>query len=346
MMPLINFVMNINYVDIDDASELLTRPKVLLLGQNIGGLQIGFILSFIQYVNQFQQPLAQVAQIANVIQGSIAAAERVFTLLEEPEEAADDHKNALVDTQAEGHVQLREVSFDYDPASPLIRDWSLDALPGQMIAIVGPTGAGKTTIVNLLMRFYDIDGGHILIDDIDTSRMTRAGLRRLFGMVLQDTWLFNGTIGDNIAFGKDDASTEEIVAAAKTALADHFIRTLPEGYNTVLSEDAANISVGQRQLLTIARAILANAPILILDEATSSVDTRTEQLIQTAMTRLMKGRTSFVIAHRLSTIRDADKIVVMNHGRIVETGTHEELLAADGFYAGLYNSQFATDEDA
>jgi len=241
---------------------------------------------------------------------------------------------------------LNKVNFDYLSDEPLIRDWSLEVSPGEMVAIVGPTGAGKTTIVNLLMRFYDIDSGVIKVDGIDTGSMSRSGARSLFGMVLQDTWLFSGTIRDNIAYGREDASEEEIIAAAKTAFADHFIRTLPDGYDTVLQEDAQNLSVGQRQLLTIARAVLRDAPIMILDEATSSVDTRTEKLIQAAMARLMEGRTSFVIAHRLSTIRDANKIVVMQQGRIVEVGTHDELLAKGGFYAELYLSQFAEDEGA
>jgi ATP-binding cassette subfamily B protein len=345
LMPVINAVTNLQYVVIVVIAAILTRPDVTLAGINIGGMTVGAIFAFIQYVSSFQQPMVQMAQIANVIQGSIAAAERVFILLDEAEEAPDPDPAATVDV-AQGSVTIDHIDFDYDPASPLIRDWYLDVKPGQMIAIVGPTGAGKTTIVNLLMRFYDVTQGSIRIDGVDTAAMKRSDVRALFGMVLQDTWLFNGSIADNIAFGRDDATPEQIHAAADTALADHFIRTLPHGYDTVLAEDAGNISVGQRQLLTIARAVLADSPILILDEATSSVDTRTEQLIQTAMARLMQGRTSFVIAHRLSTIRDADLIVAMNHGRIVESGSHDELLAADGFYAELYNSQFAGDEDA
>ncbi|MCL2680024.1 MAG: ABC transporter ATP-binding protein/permease [Coriobacteriia bacterium] len=352
LMPLFTLVTNIQYVLIVACAALLTRPEVLLLGINIGGLQIGLILAFIQYVHQFQQPLITTAQMTNLIQGTIAAAERVFELLEqgeEPQDAPDATKAEEEEPdqhtqQHQGAVSLCDVSFDYEAETPLIREWSLQVNPGQMIAIVGPTGAGKTTIVNLLMRFYEIDGGHIQVDGIDTRDMTRAATRELFGMVLQDTWLFSGTIRDNIAYGREGASEEEIIAAAQTAFADHFIRALPDGYDTILQEDAQNLSVGQRQLLTLARAVLTDAPIMILDEATSSVDTRTEKLIQAAMARLTRGRTSFVIAHRLSTIRDADLIVVMQNGRIAESGTHDELLAANGFYAELYLSQFAEDE--
>ncbi|MCL2526321.1 MAG: ABC transporter ATP-binding protein/permease [Coriobacteriia bacterium] len=346
LMPIFSLVTNIQFVLIVAIAAILTRPEVIFLGQNIGGLQIGLILAFIQYVYLFQQPMITVAQMANLIQGTIAAAERVFELLDEEEEVPDDPDSAAHDERPLGAVDLQQVSFDYVPEKPLIRDWTLQVKPGQMVAIVGPTGAGKTTIVNLLMRFYDADGGKILVDGIDTQALTRAETRDLFGMVLQDTWLFSGTILENVAYGRAGARRDEVVEAAKTAFADHFIRTLPDGYDTVLQEDAQNLSVGQRQLLTIARAVLRDAPIMILDEATSSVDTRTEKLIQAAMARLMEGRTSFVIAHRLSTIRDADQIVVMQAGRIVEVGNHEQLLEAGGFYADLYLSQFAEDDDA
>ena len=345
LMPLFNLVTNIQYVLVVAIAAILTRPEVMFLGINVGGLQIGLILAFIQYVHQFQQPLVTTAQMTNLIQGTIAAAERVFELLEEEEESPDDELTAQHDERPKGAVGLDHVSFDYSPDKPLIRDWTLDVAPGSMIAIVGPTGAGKTTIVNLLMRFYDAQSGTIRVDGIDTQKMTRTETRDLFGMVLQDTWLFSGTIYENIAYGREGATREEVMAAAKTAFADHFIRTLPDGYDTKLQEDAQNLSVGQRQLLTIARAVLRDAPIMILDEATSSVDTRTEKLIQAAMAHLMEGRTSFVIAHRLSTIREADNIVVMQAGHIVEMGSHDELLDRGGFYSDLYLSQFADDED-
>ena len=335
IMPLIHFINNTQYVVIVIYAAVLSAA---------GQLPTGDILAFIQYIQQFGQPIQQVAQIANVIQATIAAAERVFNLLEEEQEAPDTDHPALIENPL-GDVELIDISFKYSAETPLITDLSLKAKPGQTVAIVGPTGAGKTTIVNLLMRFYEIDGGAILVDGVNTRTMTRNNLRALFGMVLQDTWLFNGTIAENIAYGRDGATQDEIERAAKVALADHFIRTLPEGYDTILAEDAGNISVGQRQLLTIARAVLADSPIMILDEATSSVDTRTERLIQAAMNRLTEGRTSFVIAHRLSTIRDADLILVMNHGAVVESGTHEELLEADGFYAELYNSQFSEEAE-
>ncbi|HEY7418027.1 MAG TPA: ATP-binding cassette domain-containing protein, partial [Ktedonobacteraceae bacterium] len=289
---------------------------------------------------QFTMPIAQLANIANVIQSTIASAERIFELLDEEEEVAEA-ETAKVIEHPDGAVKFAQVAFSYSDDTPLIEDMNIDVKPGQTIAIVGPTGAGKTTLVNLLMRFYELKSGAILVDGIDITEIKRGNLRRMFGMVLQDTWLFNGTIRANIAYGREGATEAEIVQAAKAAHADHFIRTLPEGYDTVLNQEATNISQGQKQLLTIARAVLADPEILILDEATSSVDTRTEIAIQKAMGELMNGRTNFVIAHRLSTIRDADLILVMDHGAIVEKGTHQELLAANGFYADLYNSQFA-----
>lgn len=333
MMPLVNFVGNLGYVIVVGSAALLSIA---------GRVLIGDILAFIQYQQQFNQPLMQTAQIANIIQATIAAAERVYSLLDEKEMEAEDLAECaeMERKDTRGHVVGKNIAFSYKQDEPLITDLSFEAKPGQTIAIVGPTGAGKTTIVNLLMRFYEIQGGQIIIDGLNTSEVSRDCLRNNFGMVLQDTWLFNGTIRENIAFGRDDAIEDEIIEAATIALADHFIRTLPEGYDTVLAEDAENISVGQRQLLTIARAVLADAPILILDEATSSVDTRTERLIQKAMMRLMEGRTSFVIAHRLSTIKDADLILVMDKGAVVESGTHEELLKKEGFYAKLYDAQF------
>jgi ATP-binding cassette subfamily B multidrug efflux pump len=302
-------------------------------------LNLGDITAFIQYSRQFTQPIIQTANIANIIQSTIACAERVFEVLDEEEELADAPQ-ARMPEAARGEVSISNMAFSYKPEEPLIKDLSLDVKKGHTIAIVGPTGAGKTTLVNLLMRFYEIQGGSIKVDGRDIREMPRAGLRSLFGMVLQDTWLFNGTIRDNIAYGKEGASEEDVIRAAKAAHADHFIRTLPEGYGTVLNEEATNISQGQKQLLTIARAVLADPAILILDEATSSVDTRTEVLIQKAMADLMEDRTSFVIAHRLSTIRDAELILVMDHGSIIEQGTHKGLLAKGGFYADLYNAQF------
>lgn len=345
MMPAVNLISNVGYIGIVAIAAFQAAS---------GRIGVGDILAFIQYLQQFHQPLMMVAQISSIIQGTIAAAERVFALLDEAEEPAVNEAGlgeacspteVIVSpndqaTGTHGHVSMRCVNFAYDPAIPMIRDLSLDAKPGQTIAIVGPTGAGKTTVVNLLMRFYDIDSGTITVDGQNISSLPRTQVRDDFGMVLQDTWLFSGTIRDNIAYGREGASNEEVIDAAKVALADHFIRTLPHGYDTILNEDASNISVGQRQLLTIARAVLANKPILILDEATSSVDTRTERLIQSAMQRLMDGRTSFVIAHRLSTIRDADLILVMDRGAVVEAGTHDQLIAACGFYADLYNAQF------
>jgi ATP-binding cassette subfamily B protein len=305
-----------------------------------GSLGVGDVVAFIQYARQFSQPITQLASIANAIQLTIASAERIFELLDEPEEAPDPADAPLI-AQPQGAVAFAHVDFGYTDGAPLIADMNIAVQPGQTVAIVGPTGAGKTTLVNLLMRFYNLKGGAILVDGVVIAEMRRGDLRRMFGMVLQDTWLFNGTIRDNIAYGRERATEAEIVAAARAAQADHFIRTLPDGYDTMLNQDATNLSQGQKQLLTIARAFLADPAILILDEATSSVDTRTEILIQQAMSELRKGRTAFVIAHRLSTVRDADLILVMDHGRIIEQGTHEQLLARGGFYANLYNSQFA-----
>jgi len=330
IMPAMQFINNIGYVIVCVVGGIMVTKRTI---------SIGDVQAFIQYSRQFGQPIAQTANIANVIQSTIAAAERVFELLDEAEEVADPVPSRELKEPA-GHVRLENVSFRYKEDVPLIEAMNIEAKPGQVVAIVGPTGAGKTTLVNLLMRFYELNGGAITVDGVDVKAMRRADLRGLFGMVLQDTWLFTGTIRDNIAYGRPGASEAEIVRAAKAAHADHFIRTLPEGYNTVLNEEASNISQGQKQLLTIARAILADPAILILDEATSSVDTRTEVHIQHAMQELMKGRTSFVIAHRLSTIRDADLILVMNNGSVIEQGTHVALLAQGGFYADLYNSQF------
>jgi ATP-binding cassette subfamily B multidrug efflux pump len=330
IFPLMRSVGNLGYALVAVIGGILVTRRAIAIGD---------VQAFIQYSQQFSQPITQLTSIINSIQLTVASAERVFELLDEPEEIPEA-PDAAVLTAPRGMVQFDHVRFGYRPDEPLIEDMNVDVQPGQMIAIVGPTGAGKTTLVNLLMRFYDVNGGRILVDGMDITRLTRGSLRRAFGMVLQDTWLFSGTIRENIAYGRDDATFDEVVAAAVAAQADHFIRTLPEGYDTVLSEAATTLSQGQKQLLTIARAFLADPPMLILDEATSSVDTRTEIHIQQAMAELMKGRTSFVIAHRLSTIRDADLILVMNHGRIIEQGTHDELLARHGFYADLYNSQF------
>ena len=306
----------------------------------IGALTVGEVQAFTQYMRNFTRPISQLAGIINTFQATIAGAERVFEILDQPE--MSDESALLPDTTPRrGHVQFEHVRFGYDPEKPVIHDLSIDVQPGQMVAIVGPTGAGKTTLVNLLMRFYEIDAGAIYLDDRDIRTIKRDELRSHMGMVLQDTWLFNGTIRANIAYGVDEASDEDIERAARAAHVDHFIHTLPEGYDTVINEEASNISAGQRQLITIARALLADPEILILDEATSSIDTRTERLVQRAMNELTSTRTSFVIAHRLSTIRDADLILVLRDGDIVEMGTHEQLLLQDGFYAELYNSQFS-----
>ena len=304
-----------------------------------GTMTVGVVQAFFQYINQTAEPLTEASYMINSLQAALASANRTFELLDETEEIPDPAQPEMLE-RAKGNISFEHVSFGYDPKKILMKDISFSAKPGQKIAVVGSTGAGKTTLVNLLMRFYEINGGKISIDGVDTSKMTRKGLHQNFGMVLQDTWLFGGTIAENIAYSKPDATREEIVAAAKAAKVDYFIRTMPQGYDTMLDNDAANLSAGQRQLLTIARVFLCNPPILILDEATSSVDTRTEVEIGKAMKALMSGRTSFVIAHRLSTIRDADMILYMEHGNIIEQGNHQELLAKKGAYASLYYSQF------
>ncbi|MCB9144858.1 MAG: ABC transporter ATP-binding protein [Anaerolineales bacterium] len=335
MMPIMMFIGNLGYV------------AVAILGGYLAirnAITVGDIQAFIQYMRSFTQPITQLANISNVLQQTAAAAERVFEFLDEAEEVEDTTSPIKLEAVS-GHVEFKDVHFGYDPAKPVINDFSAEAEPGHKIAIVGPTGAGKTTMVKLLMRFYDVDSGRILIDGHDIRDFTRKDLRKMFGMVLQDTWLYNETIMENIRYGRPDATDEEVIAAAQMAHVDHFVHTLPDGYNMVLNEETSNISQGQKQLLTIARAFLADPKILILDEATSSVDTRTEVLIQKAMTNLMKNRTSFVIAHRLSTIRDADLILVMNHGDIVEQGSHKELLGKFGFYHELYMSQFKKKED-
>ena len=330
IFPVMNFVSNLNYVAIAVVGGLKVAN---------GTISLGDVQAFIMYARQFTMPITQVASIMNVLQSTAASAERVFELLDEAEEEPDAAAPVVL-AHTQGHFTLEDVSFRYLPDTPLIEDLTLDVRPGETVAIVGPTGAGKTTLVNLLLRFYEIDHGRITVDGIDAHDMTRSDLRRLFGMVLQDTWLFTGTIHENIAYGREAATDEEILAAAKAARVDHFVRTLPDGYQTVLDDDATAVSQGEKQLLTIARAFLADPDVLILDEATSSVDTRTEVLIQEAMAELMKDRTSFVIAHRLSTIRGAHTILVMDHGRIIEQGSHKELMEARGFYYDLYASQF------
>ena len=330
MMPLMNFVGNLGYVAICILGGFLTLS---------GTITVGVIQAFIQYVRQFTQPITQVANISNVLQQTAAAAERVFEFLDEEEETPDPAQPVPTE-DIQGAVSFAHVKFGYTPDKTIIHDFSAIVKPGQKVAIVGPTGAGKTTMVKLLMRFYDVDEGAVLVDDYDVKQFTRNDLRGMFGMVLQDTWLYNGSILENIRYGNLDATDEEVIAAARAAQVHHFVKTLPDGYNMVLNEEASNISQGQKQLLTIARTILSDPKILILDEATSSVDTRTEIMIQKAMDHLMEGRTSFIIAHRLSTIRDADIILVMKDGDIVEMGSHEQLLEKHGFYYDLYNSQF------
>ena len=335
MHPVMNFIANIGYVAVAVAGGYLAIQ---------GTITVGNIQSFIQYNKQFTQPINQLAQISNMLQAMMAAAERIFEFLEEPEEEITAKGN--IDTsKLKGNVEFKHVKFGYDPERTIIKDFNAKVHKGQKIAIVGPTGAGKTTMVKLLMRFYDVTDGEIDVDGHNVKDFDRGELRKMFGMVLQDTWLFGGTVKENIKYSKEDATDTEVVEAAKAAHVHHFIKTLPNGYNSLINEESTNISAGQKQLLTIARVILADPKILILDEATSSIDTRTEIQIQSAMDNLMKGRTSFIIAHRLSTIKNADLILVMNHGDIVEQGTHEELLAKNGFYADLYNSQFEEVEE-
>ncbi len=336
MMPIVNFIGNIGYVLVCVLGGILAATS---------GLAVGNIQAFLQYMRQFTNPIGQIANIMNMFQSTIAAAERVFDFLDETEEIPESEKPKKLD-HIEGNVQFDHVQFGYRPDRILIHDLNIDVHAGQTVAIVGPTGAGKTTIINLLLRFYDVNSGSIKVDGVDIRDMRREDLRSIFGMVLQDTWLFGGTIMENIRYGKLNATDEEVKQAAKSAFADSFIKTLPEGYDTMLNEEANNISQGQKQLLTIARAILSDPPIMILDEATSSVDTRTELLIQQAMKNLMHGRTNFVIAHRLSTIRHADMILVLKDGDIIEMGNHDSLMAQHGFYYNLYNSQFASSQGA
>lgn len=334
MMPMMTFIGNLGYVAVSVAGGILVIN---------GNIRVGDVQAFIQYTQQMSQPLVQASSVANLVQSAIASAERVFEILDEEEESTEE--DAAIDLASlSGDVSFEQVQFGYEKGHPIIKDLNLDVQEGQTVAIVGPTGAGKTTIINLLMRFYELDQGSIRIGGVKTTDLSRQQVRELFAMVLQDTWLFEGTIYDNIAYGRQHVSKEDVIKAAKHAYADDFIRTLPDGYDTLLTEDAGNLSQGQRQLLTIARAILSDPKILILDEATSSVDTRTEMHIQKAMNELMKGRTSFVIAHRLSTIKDADLILVMKDGSIIEKGSHSELLKQKGFYADLYMSQFAENQ--
>lgn len=335
MFPVMNFISNVGYVGVAVAGGYLAIK---------GTITVGNIQSFIQYNKQFTQPINQIAQISSMLQAMIASAERVFEFLEEDEEENTSNENIDI-TKINGNVEFNHVKFGYDPERTIINDFNCKVHDGQKIAIVGPTGAGKTTMVKLLMRFYDVTDGKIFIDGINIKDFDRGELRKLFGMVLQDTWLFGGSVKDNIKYGKEDATDDDVIRAAKAAHVHHFIKTLPNGYNSILNEESSNVSAGQKQLLTIARVILTDPKILILDEATSSIDTRTEIQIQNAMDNLMKGRTSFIIAHRLSTIKNADLILVMNHGDIVEQGTHEELLAKGGFYSDLYNSQFEEEEE-
>jgi len=330
--PMMEFVGNLGFV------ITITLGGYLVIK---GRLQVGDIQAFSQYIRQFNQPITQIADLTGLIQSIIAASERVFSFIDQSDEAITWQKGGQTISQVTGQISFDHVKFGYDSDQPVIHDLSVEIKPGQKVAIVGPTGAGKTTIVNLLMRFYDPDEGAIKLDGVDTKQISRHNIRRNFGMVLQDTWLFEGTIKENLLYGKPDAGEEELRVAIETAMVDHVIKSLPDGMNTILGESADNISAGEKQLLTIARAMLVNAPITILDEATSNVDTRTERLIQQAMDKLVEGRTSFVIAHRLSTIRNADLILVMDHGDIVESGTHDSLLEQNGFYAKLYNAQFA-----